>query len=1005
MDLTVKKINHILHVVVLLNVFIVMEASAQRNWEDMSGAMFEDGRLKWTTHNFGRTCGSPMWDTFYWPVNTHHYKSQHAILGSFVFAVEDNVINSHSNYSDHENAHDWMPTEGSLGYYHASQQPDNFMINGIYPRMAISKIPESWPKRSSSNPSIADVNGDHWWPGRMTPESKESDRWNKSVPFMASDVEAFCVFSDHDNIGKQSLGIEVQQQIYTYTRDYASDIAFLEYLAINTSNKDITDAYVGYYLYPYAPGGGHPRDDYLVAYDTDYDTDDIPDVIYCYDPVDEGMFEADEHSDWPNHYFGLMVLETPLTSFIGEGEIDEMGVTDFHFFPALGPNTDEAQWPVVSSDTTDPDMDASVSYYFHDTGPDNRIDNTDWIPNNAPEGDEWAYYVMTGPINLAAGDSVWYTIGFTAGVGEEQFKKNVKQAQLLAKSGYMGPGPPPPPTLTAVAGDGEITLYWDDSAEHAADPFSKVKDFEGYKLYRLAKGPFGTDDWGREITNSNGEVVGYVPLAQFDLKDGIFGIDPLNPFQNLGKDTGLQHSFIDTTVVNGVPYTYCITVYDKGSTVDDLQSFESGRSTAGDSRFVASATPGTKAIDLVPGHVVGDKLLFDPGDTTFYATVDVISPNAVTGHDYEITFEDFTEIRGVMVYQQGFNLYDLNQNEYVIENGILTDTLRGGDNTPWADGLRLNFSGRSSGVEETGWLYSSTTADGDNVPFWFAKRFLTDLDIEVTIDLSNPVTVPAFTNYGDITFQIPIRVKNLSTGEDLSPFLKFADEAWKHPDDENFNSVSYPAGTWDLEPGGACWNPILDSLLDVQNFDRAIESSDRIYGYDADGRVLFKLYTSHPPDGVSPSDGDKFYFGLQKPFPRDSHTQFSTAQSKTDQTKVTSGALEAIRVVPNPYIVSAAWDIYNRMGKIMFTNLPENCSIKIFTVAGDLIKTIEHQGVRLPSETPGSGHAFNYTRAGQGYEEWDLTTDNQLGIAYGLYVYVVTTPNGAEKTGKFAIIK
>ena len=53
-----------------------MKVNAQ-NWEDVSVIMFPDSRLEWTTHNFGRLMGYPAWDPFYWPVNTHHYKSQH----------------------------------------------------------------------------------------------------------------------------------------------------------------------------------------------------------------------------------------------------------------------------------------------------------------------------------------------------------------------------------------------------------------------------------------------------------------------------------------------------------------------------------------------------------------------------------------------------------------------------------------------------------------------------------------------------------------------------------------------------------------------------------------------------------------------------------------------------------------------------------------------------------------------------------------------------------------
>lgn len=991
-----KKFFTLTNFILLLGMSLVEQASAQ-NWEDISVAIFWNSRLRWTTHNIGRPVGYPAWDVFFWPCYTSDNRGQHAIRGSFIFAVEDNVIES---YYD-EGRPDWFPKEGSLGYYHSRGQGDNLLINKVYPQMATSDIPETWPRRSRSDPSIEDPNGDHWWPGRMKPGSKESDRWNQSAPFAAADREAFCVFDDHANVGADPLGIEVQEQIYTYTRDYASDIAFIEFLVINTSDEDITGAYVGYHLWPYLPGGGVWYDDYLVAYDSENDKDDKPDVIYCYDPVDNGEFPTDEY-DWPNGIFGLIVLKTPFTTYGDDGEIEDMGVTDFHFFFAPGPEMNETQWPVVCSDTLDPDLTGDVGYYFHDTGPDNRIDNTDWIPDNVPDGTDWAFFVMSGPIDLAAGDSTWFTIAFTAGFGEDQFKEHVRQAQLLEKADFTGPGPPPPPTLTAVPGDGKISLYWDDLSEHAADAFCGVMDFEGYKLYRLAKGPFGELEWGKKITNYKGEIVGYVPLAQFDRIDDIFGYDPLNQYQYLGGQTGLQHSFVDTTVVNGVDYIYCITAYDQGDTSIDLPSFESGKSAFASERFVASAIAGTEAIGVVHGFVSDDKLFISSEDTTCFVTIDVIDPDAVTGHDYEISFTYFTELQGVMVYQQGFNLYDKTIGQFVLKNAVLTDTTTGGDNTPFVDGLRLNFFGRpQTGVEAT-WLF--TNCDGAELPYWDGKRYINE-DFLFTIDTENPAILPAYSGYGDAVYSVPIRVTNIRTGEDVTHLMSVADQAGKHPGDSDYNAVDFPVGNWDLDPGGSCWNPIVDSLLLEKGYDTAVNSADKIIAKDPNQGLLFKLNTIHPPDGTRPSDGDSFYLGTPTPFPRDAVISFSTSESYIDETKVTSKALEKIRVVPNPYVVKAAWDLYLRMGKIMFTHLPEECDIRIFTVAGDLVKTIKHRGAHGYRETPGSIRAQEYTRAGQGYEEWDLTSDSQLAIAYGLYIYVVETPDGQVKIGKFAIIK
>ena len=48
-----------------------------------------------------------------------------------------------------------------------------------------------------------------------------------------------------------------------------------------------------------------------------------------------------------------------------------------------------------------------------------------------------------------------------------------------------------PPKVTAVVGDGKVTLYWDTSAEQTRDKYMgkitkgmNLYDFEGYKVYR-----------------------------------------------------------------------------------------------------------------------------------------------------------------------------------------------------------------------------------------------------------------------------------------------------------------------------------------------------------------------------------------------------------------------------------------------------------------------------------------------------------------------------------------
>jgi len=58
------------------------------------------------------------------------------------------------------------------------------------------------------------------------------------------------------------------------------------------------------------------------------------------------------------------------------------------------------------------------------------------------------------------------------------------------------------------------------------------------------------------------------PFAQFDLNDGRNGYSEQlveGVAYYLGDDTGLTHTWTDTTVTNGQEYFYALTAYDYGS--------------------------------------------------------------------------------------------------------------------------------------------------------------------------------------------------------------------------------------------------------------------------------------------------------------------------------------------------------------------------------------------------------------------------------------------------------
>jgi hypothetical protein len=94
--------------------------------------------------------------------------------------------------------------------------------------------------------------------------------------------------------------------------------------------------------------------------------------------------------------------------------------------------------------------------------------------------------------------------------------------------------------------------------------------------------------------------------------------------------------------------------------------------------------------------------------------------------------------------------------------------------------------------------------------------------------------------------------------------------------------------------------------------------------------------------------------------------------------------LSEVIVFPNPFKPGSggAYDA----AEITFRNLTRKSTIKIFNIAGELVKTIEVDNVA-------------------GEEKWNAKNDSGEKVASGVYIYYVSTDGGLKAKGKFAIIK
>jgi hypothetical protein len=110
-------------------------------------------------------------------------------------------------------------------------------------------------------------------------------------------------------------------------------------------------------------------------------------------------------------------------------------------------------------------------------------------------------------------------------------------------------------------------------------------------------------------------------------------------------------------------------------------------------------------------------------------------------------------------------------------------------------------------------------------------------------------------------------------------------------------------------------------------------------------------------------------------------------------------------VYPNPYRIDGAYrstegggfegrgqeDLpADRVRAIHFANVPPRCTIRIFSIDGDLVREIKHD---VSPDSPQSSHAI-----------WDLITRNTQETAPGIYYYSVESEYG-NQIGKLVIIK
>ena len=92
-------------------------------------------------------------------------------------------------------------------------------------------------------------------------------------------------------------------------------------------------------------------------------------------------------------------------------------------------------------------------------------------------------------------------------------------------------------------------------------------------------------------------------------------------------------------------------------------------------------------------------------------------------------------------------------------------------------------------------------------------------------------------------------------------------------------------------------------------------------------------------------------------------------------------ALDMINVVPNPYRAFSEYERNRLDTRVRITNLPERCTIRIYTVNGKLVNTFKKDNALT-------------------YQDWNLTNHQNIFVASGVYLIHVDVPGIGEKVVK-----
>ena len=445
------------------------------------------------------------------------------------------------------------------------------------------------------------------------------------------------------------------------------------------------------------------------------------------------------------------------------------------------------------------------------------------------------------------------------------------------------------------------------------------------------------------------------------------------PSQALGEDAGIKNFYTDAGLTNGLEYTYAVTSFDTGNPKTGLISMESSQI-----ETMVHVVPRAQPA----GYREPTADIEQQGEGSVTVEPMVLAPNKVTGHQYKMVWYGAKQtgpaayITGPGYQPPAYEIVDMTTDETVVElqsfdwfdpeHAEAVEVL-----SPMFDGIIVKITGVN--------VYYGSPMENPVNDVKLTAGTVTGWEVNIQSPGAGENTWPNIfwaTYYRPHTYSITftddthVKVVDEDTGEEIQFNGERADGY----------AILTATGWRDT------YNP-----ADTPGFFRIYVRGSYVFIKDPNGEISAGDAFAVEMGGVSaPQDGDQFLLNTK---------------GETLSPEDIEADLGRIRVVPNPYFVTNRAVTSEGTDKIFFTHLPPRCTIRIYTLAGELVRTLEHESTDLYSPDVRSAQGDK-----GGTAAFELLNRYNQALASGVYIFHVEARDESDevignKIGRFAIIR